>query len=156
MTVSKEMANVETLTLTLRRSDFWNWEQLRPIGIDPRWPACVTQSRMKNIWNKDIAGTPIKPHPEAWGSHMQNLLHLKLLVIELECEASQHEELKAIINHAKTYWSFPHHSGKHMTCTRPLQVEEWQGPPCMASRRRGFQRVSERPHLIKYSLTFSC
>lgn len=154
MTVSNEMTNVETLTVTLRRSDFWNWEQLRPIGIDPRWPACVTQSRMKDIWNKDIAGTPIKAHPEAWGSHIQNLKHLKLLIIELEGEMSQHDELKLIVNHAKYYWSFPHHTGGQMTCTGALEVEEWQGPPCMASRRRSFQRVSERPHLIKYSLPF--
>lgn len=156
MTVSREMANIETLTVTLRRSDFWNWEQLRPIGIDPRWPACVTQSRMKDIWDKDIAGSPIKPHPEAWGSHMQNLKHLRRLIIEMEGEASQIDELRIIVNHAKNYWSFPHHTGQTMKCSSRIEVEEWQGPPCMAARRRSFQRVSERPHLIKLSLAFTC
>lgn len=148
------MANLETLTITLRRSDFWNWEQLRPIGIDPRWPASVTQSRMKDIWNKDLAGTPIKPHPEAWGSHLQNLKFLKVITIELETEASQADELKSIVDHAVRYWSFPHHTGGRMVCHSPAEVEEWTGPPCMATRRRSFQRVSERPRLIKYSLTF--
>lgn len=154
MTVSTEMANVERLTITLRRSDFWNWEQLRPIGIDPRWPASVTQSRMKDIWNKDLAGTPVKAHPEAWGSHIQNLKHLKLLVIELETEMSQVEELNLIVNHAKSYWSFPHHTGQHFVCNTPVTIEEWQGPRCMAARRFSFQRVSDRPHLVKYSLSF--
>lgn len=148
------MANVEALTITLRRSDFWNWEQLRPIGIDPRWPASVTQSRMKDIWNKDLAGTPIKAHPEAWGSHMQNLKHLKMLIIELETEASQAPDLKMIVDHASLYWSFPHYTGQRMVCRSPIKAEEWQGPPCMAARRRSFQRVSDRPSLIKYSLTY--
>ena len=35
---AKEMQNVEHLIVTLRRSDFWNWEQGRPIGLDPRLP----------------------------------------------------------------------------------------------------------------------
>lgn len=154
MTISKEMANVERLTITLRRSDFWNWEQLRPLGIDPRWPACVTQSRMKDIWTKDLAGDPIKAHPEAWGYHTQNLKNLKVLVIEMETEASQVAELKAIVDHARLYWSFLHHTGKQMVCQSPVEVQEWQGPPCMIARRRPFQRVSERPQLVKYTLSF--
>jgi hypothetical protein len=155
MTTSKEMANVETLTITLRRSDFWNWEHLRPIGLDPRWPASVTQSRMRELWNKDLAGEIVKSHPEAWGSHMRNLKHLKQLTIELEGETTQDDDLKAIIEHAKQYWTFPHQSGEHMIYKAPIQTETWLGPPCMSARRRSFQRVSERPQLIKYSISFS-
>lgn len=154
MTVSPEMANIETLTVTLRRSDFWNWEQLRPIGIDPRWPAAVTQTRMKDIWARDIAGTPIVAHPEAWGSHIQNLKALQRFTLEMEGELTQKEELLAIVQHAAKYWTFAHHTGKNLRCIKPSTTEEWVGPPCMATGVAPADRLKARPRLIKFSISF--
>ena len=152
---AKEMANVEHFTVTLRRSDFWNWEQGRPIGLDPRLPVSVTASRMKETWAKEKAGAVIPHHPEAWGSHLRHLPNLKRFTFELEGEVAQELELRAIIEHAQQYWTFPHHGGALLSAANEVDVLRWTGPPCMAARRRSFTRVSEKPELVKFALHFN-
>jgi hypothetical protein len=151
---SPEMANVEHLTLTIRRGDQWNFLDLQPIGIDPRWPAAVTEKRMKELWARDLSGVGVQCHPDAFGSHIRHLPKLKVLELELEGEVAQQEELVAIIEHAKRYWNFPHHSGQIMRADTVPRVEYWMGPPCLAAPRRTFQRVSEKAWLVKHTLTF--
>lgn len=152
---AKEMANIEHLKVTLRRSDFWNWEQGRPIGLDPRLPVSVTASRMKETWAKEKAGMVIPHHPEAWGSHLRHMSCLKRFVLELEGEVSQEAELRAIVDHAQAYWTFLQHEGALLKAEKEVSVMRWRGPPCMAARRRSFTRVSEKPELVVFALAFS-
>ena len=154
-THSIEMANVEHLTITLRRGDQWNYLDLQAIGIDPRWPAAVTAKRMREIWARDEAGEEVPYHTDAFGFHIQHLAKLHTFTLEIEGEAAQETELSDIVKHAKQYWSFPHHSGKKMIADEKVGVEKWAGPSCLATPRRNFQRVSEKAHLIKYALKFS-
>lgn len=148
------MQNVEHLIVTLRRSDFWNWEQGRPIGLDPRLPVSVTASRMKETWARDRAGVPTPQSNDAWGAHLCHLPKLQRFTLELEGEVSQEVELRAIVDHAQQYWAFPRFDGGSLKASQNVEVMRWKGPPCMASRRRSFTRVSEKPELVKMALDF--
>lgn len=149
------MAHVEDFKITLRRGDQWNYLDLQAIALDPRWPAAVTEKRMKDIWAKDEAGETVPFHPDAFGYHIQHLPNLLELTLEIEGETAQEQELAAIVGHAKKYWTFPHHSGKTMVADDKIAVEIWVGPPCLSAPRRTFQRVSEKAHLVKYGLKFT-
>ena len=94
-TQSKEMANVESLIVTIRRGDQWNYLDLQPIGIDPRWPAAVTEKRMKEIWARDEAGESVPYHPDAFGFHIRHLYKLQTFTLEIESETAQEMELVA-------------------------------------------------------------
>lgn len=171
---SAEMAHVEDLTVTLRRSDWWNWEQSQPIGLDPRLPVAVTASRMKETWTRELGGRAphegditkehqpgvmvVPHHPNAWGSHLRHMAHLRRFTFEIEGELSQNSELQAIVRHASQHWTFRHHSGRFMHMEKGnVGVHRWTGPPCLAARAPPdtFQRVSHRPKIITYSLRFS-
>lgn len=150
-TESREMAHVQHLTLTIRRGDQWNFTDLRPVGVDPRWPAAVTEKRMKEIWSRDGKGVEVPYHPDAFGSHIRNLRNLQELVFEIEGEVSQTEELEAIVHHAQVYWKFPHHDGRWMVAAKDIQREYWRGPPCLMARRTGSRLTAD---IIKFALTF--
>jgi len=153
-TQSPEMSNVEHLTITLRRSDFWNWDVLQPIGLDPRLAVAVTASRMHDTWAKDFRGETVRHHPDSWGQHIQNLPKVQTLTIELECEDFQQKEMDEITKHAVDYWTFPHSSGRFMVSDKTVEVDTWLGPPELAARRPGVP-VTRKPVIQTHRLRFS-
>lgn len=131
VTMAKEMAHVETLTLTLRGSDWWNFAQGQPLGIDPRLAAAVTHGRMLRTWDADARGVHTTHHQEAWGYHIRNLPKLQTLIVEMEVDDSREEAVKQLAEHALAYWTFPRHEGGYLSGAGPIKVVRWEGPACL-------------------------
>lgn len=134
--MAPEMAHVEHLTVTLRGSDWWNYRESQPLGIDPRLPAAVTSSRMLRAWDADVRGESISHHPEAWGSNIRNLPKLQTFTVEMEVDETREAALGDLAEHARQYWTFLHHGGDIMKAAGPPLVTKWTGPACLGVANR--------------------
>ena len=86
------------ITITLRHTDWWLWEDDEPLGIDPFRPGRTLAADM---------GKPHQPCDEtAWGNHFMQIPSLEELVIEFETVMRKKTQLDAIIERALG-WKFP-------------------------------------------------
>ncbi|KAI9766653.1 MAG: hypothetical protein M1839_004793 [Geoglossum umbratile] len=95
------------VTITLRHTDWWNWEEDEPLGIDPRLPYRVRSNEMLSEDPNDRnEKTPDRARTErAWGYQFKNIQGLREVVIELETVERKIAELNAIVKRAKG-WRF--------------------------------------------------
>lgn len=96
------------MTITLRHTDWWYWENNDPIGIDPFRPGRTYAADM---------GKAACPHAaeRAWGNQFTSVPSLEELVIEFETIMRKRDQLDAIIQRA-LQWKFP------MDADRPLYL----------------------------------
>lgn len=123
------MRGVEKVKVTFRRGDWWNNEYNSPLGINPqRGNADVEE--MKSDWRKEREGEIIPWRQRAWGCGPNHLKSLKELEIEFETSEDKVDELKEIVEHAKT-WKFPMRDGLVLS-TEGLEMKTstWRGTMC--------------------------
>ncbi|KAI9858417.1 MAG: hypothetical protein M1813_007521 [Trichoglossum hirsutum] len=85
------------VTLTIRHTDWWYWENDEPLGIDPRLPQRVETHQMLG---PGAAGPGL-----GWGSRFRNLQGLSEVVIELETVQRKKAQLDDIVRRAAG-WRF--------------------------------------------------
>ncbi|KAJ5827285.1 hypothetical protein N7447_004048 [Penicillium robsamsonii] len=87
------------LTITLRHTDWWFWENNDPLGIDPFRPGRTRATQM---------GEAVSPEDAArsWGNRFSSIPCLEELVIEFETIMRKRDQLDAIIQQALE-WKFP-------------------------------------------------
>lgn len=87
------------MTITLRHTDWWFWENNDPLGIDPFRHGRTRASEMDN---------PRPPYDvdSAWGNQFTSVPSLEELVIEFETVMRKREQLNDIVQRA-LQWKFP-------------------------------------------------
>ncbi|KAL9620976.1 MAG: hypothetical protein Q9160_004494 [Pyrenula sp. 1 TL-2023] len=107
------------LKLTLRHTDWWNWEQSRPLCLDPKQPGQPSRANY------------VAPHQPfnswSWGVCLASINGLQTFVLELETVNTKKNELDDIVHRAQD-WVFPMHDGAFLICD-PLsrKVTTWKG-----------------------------
>lgn len=86
------------MTITLRHSDWWYWENDEPLGIDP--------FRRGRTHARDMGKTDRGYEPGAWGNRLQLIPTLEEVVIEFETVMRKRDQLDAILDRALK-WRFP-------------------------------------------------
>jgi hypothetical protein len=133
------LQGIEKLKITLRRGDWWFWENGAELGINPqRGNADV--KKMNEDWKTEEEGQVIPWEDHAWGSSFRHLPALKQLDMEFETSVYEEEELRQIVEHAKK-WRFPMSNDPKTGVKRVLSAEgqsigkrTWRGPLCVWSR----------------------
>jgi hypothetical protein len=128
------MQGIEKVKITLRRSDWWWNENNYPLGLNPKTgDSNVSLMHQEMAAAKKGQGGPWKL--TAWGTAFLHLESLKELEIELETSEDKLDELKAIVEHAKT-WRFPFRNGMVLS-TEGMEVKEgsWSAPFCLWSHK---------------------
>lgn len=89
------------ITITLRHTDWWHWENNERLGIDPFRNGRTFAAEM---------GAPVPPSREekAWGNEFKLIPSLEELVIEFETVMRKKDQLDAILERALE-WKFPLH-----------------------------------------------
>ena len=87
------------MTITLRHTDWWFWENNDPLGIDPFRPGRTRAAEMGRAVSPDDA-------QRAWGNQFTSIPTLEELVIEFETIMRKRHQLDAIIERALK-WKFP-------------------------------------------------
>ncbi|KAI1121907.1 hypothetical protein F5Y10DRAFT_282132 [Nemania abortiva] len=121
-------ANLEHLRITLRRSDWWDWEQNAPLRINPFKGNCQ-QGHTINIMRRDMSTEieDIEFSEGAWGRAFAYMSKLKTLTIDFETSEDKRAEMEAIVAWALK-WRFPLQGGRHLsTGGRPASKMSWRG-----------------------------
>ena len=89
------------ITITLRHTDWWHWENNERLGIDPFRNGRTFAAEM---------GAPVPPSREerAWGNEFKLIPSLEELVIEFETVMRKKDQLDVILERALE-WKFPLH-----------------------------------------------
>ncbi|KAJ5794140.1 hypothetical protein N7457_000739 [Penicillium paradoxum] len=87
------------LTITLRHTDWWYWENNDPLGIDPFQTGRTRAAQM----GRAVSSTAL---PRAWGNQFISIPCLNELVIEFETVMRKRDQLDDIIQRA-LQWKFP-------------------------------------------------
>ncbi|KAH0539055.1 hypothetical protein FGG08_004401 [Glutinoglossum americanum] len=119
------------LTLTIRHTDWWFWENGEALGIDPRLPGRVKAHEMLPATPDDdriAAASPATRSETAWGRQFKNIPTLQDLVIELETVESKKAELDGIVRRAKG-WRFGLADGRVLVREEAdTRTYSWIGP----------------------------
>ncbi|KAK7753302.1 hypothetical protein SLS62_004821 [Diatrype stigma] len=110
---------IERLTITLRRSDWWDWETNSPPIINP-FKGRVSLAEMQADMLVEGGNPDFKP--EAWGLAFGKMPNLKTLRIEFETSEDQKANMEQIIQWA-VKWRFPLANGEFLS-TQGRQVEK--------------------------------
>jgi hypothetical protein len=124
-------AGIETLKITIRRSDWWWNERNHPLVINPHRETVQADPCIAEM-HRDIAvqqrGGAVPWLESAWGAAFQHLPSLKEVEIELETSDDKKAELETIVKWAKT-WRFPLDHGKVLSTEgREPTITSWQSP----------------------------
>lgn len=115
---------VENLRITIRRTDWWHWENNQRLKINP-FKGNVDERTMQEDMAIDHGNPPFRP--KVWGLAFQHLPNLKSLRIDLETSEDQVAELQTIVDWA-VKWKFPLTEGRHLsTAGQQVELMSWQG-----------------------------
>ncbi|KAI1172808.1 hypothetical protein F4777DRAFT_560223 [Nemania sp. FL0916] len=124
--------NLEHLRITLRRSDWWNWEQNATLKINPFRRGNCQHNQIVDVMRRDIASTDdgsIEFEPRSWGTAFSRMPTLKTLTIDFETSEDKRDQMEAIVDWALK-WKFPLAYGRHLsTCGQPATKTSWRGLP---------------------------
>ncbi|KAJ6161433.1 hypothetical protein N7470_004829 [Penicillium chermesinum] len=93
------------MTITLRHTDWWLWENDDPLGIDP--------FRQGRTHAAEMGNTNREYNPRAWGNRFMLIPTLNELVIEFETVLRKRNQLDSILQMAHQ-WKFPMDVEKHV------------------------------------------
>ncbi|OQE38059.1 hypothetical protein PENCOP_c009G03078 [Penicillium coprophilum] len=97
------------ITITLRHTDWWFWENNDPLGIDPFRPGRTHAAQMGEAVSADDAA-------RSWGNRFSSIPCLEELVIEFETIMRKRDQLDAILQSALE-WKFPVQADKGLYLT---------------------------------------
>lgn len=134
---------VENLRITIRRSDWWNWESNAALNINP-----FRRRETDEVMRRDMASdSPRFRGDDVWGLAFQYLPKLKGLQIDFETAEDKKGELETIVDWA-VKWKFPLSGGRYLsTAGQRVERMSWRGrsyhwardgcPDCSARRLHG-------------------
>lgn len=121
------MQTIEKMTITLRRGDWWFWENGCALGINPQRGA-ATDDLMRADWKLEAQGQVIPWDENAWGCSFKHLRALQELEFEFETTFYEERQLQDIVEHART-WRFPMGEGRVLSTARQkVHRSTWRGP----------------------------
>lgn len=127
------MQGLDKIKLTIRRGDWWHNESNHPLGINPQRGGSNVLG-MKKDWKAEKDGRVIPWTEGRWGCAFKRLKGLKELEIEFETSEDKLNELKDIVEHAKT-WKFPMRDGMVLSSERlSTKKSTWRGTMCYWSQ----------------------
>ena len=88
------------LKITLRHSDWWNWEYEAPLALEPKYRGMPRPNAISQPSFPFVSGS--------WGKAFQEISGLKTFELELETVEKKKGELDAIVSRAPG-WQFPLH-----------------------------------------------
>ncbi|RAH84768.1 hypothetical protein BO86DRAFT_386848 [Aspergillus japonicus CBS 114.51] len=91
------------MTITLRHTDWWFWEDNEPLGIDPFRPGRTRADEMGVLPRRPLTAWE---EGRVWGNQFKLLPSLEELVIEFETVMRKRDQLDAIVQMARD-WRFP-------------------------------------------------
>lgn len=121
-------ANLEHLRITLRRSDWWDWEHNAALRINPFKGNCH-HGHTINFMRRDMSSETgnVEFEGGAWGKAFLHMSKLKTLTIDFETSEDKRAEMEAIVAWALK-WRFPLLGGRHLsTCGQPASKTSWRG-----------------------------
>ncbi|KAI3323435.1 hypothetical protein HD806DRAFT_496618 [Xylariaceae sp. AK1471] len=119
--------NLEHLRITLRRSDWWDWEQNATLRINPFKGNCChvhTIDLMRRDMSTETGNVDFAPG--AWGSAFSHMSKLKTLTIDFETSEDKHDEMEIIVDWALK-WRFPLPDSRHLCAHQPASKMSWRG-----------------------------
>jgi hypothetical protein len=124
------MQTIEKMKITLRRGDWWFWENGALLGINPQRGHANVQL-MKADWKAEAEGAVIPWDEDAWGCSFKHLRNLQELELEFETTVYEEKQLQDIVEHAKT-WRFPMGEGRVLSAAgQKVHRSTWRGPMCL-------------------------
>ncbi len=111
---------VETLHITLRRSDWWDWESNHPPVVNPFRGGRADITEMQEDMLLE-SGNP-EFRPRAWGLAFEKMPNLKTLIIDFETSEDKKSDMEKIVQWA-VKWRFPLANGRFLS-TEGKQVEK--------------------------------
>lgn len=96
--LDRHFPRLQDIKITIRHSDWWNWEMWAPLAMDP---GCRGQPSSTSFTS---AGVPFGLN--TWGRMFTNFPTLEKFVLELETREGKKEELDNIVARAAN-WRFP-------------------------------------------------
>ncbi|KAI0107526.1 hypothetical protein GGR51DRAFT_515879 [Nemania sp. FL0031] len=121
-------ANLEHLRITLRRSDWWDWERGAPLRINPFKGNCHHRHTV-DLMHRDMSTETgnVEFTEGAWGRAFSRMSKLKTLTIDFETSEDKRAEMDVIVSWALK-WRFPLLDGRHLsTGGRPASKMSWRG-----------------------------
>ncbi|KAI8632119.1 hypothetical protein F5Y19DRAFT_386760 [Xylariaceae sp. FL1651] len=122
--------NLEHLRITLRRSDWWDWENDATLRINPFKGNCYYPHTV-NLMRQDMLAETgnVDFGPEVWGRLFSNMSKLKTLTIDFETSENKRQEMEDIVTWA-VKWRFPLSEGQHLsTDGQSVSKMSWRGLP---------------------------
>ncbi|TGJ86667.1 hypothetical protein E0Z10_g2122 [Xylaria hypoxylon] len=123
-------ANLEHLQITLRRSDWWDWEHNATIRINPFRGNCYSNHTI-DLMRRDMAEEigNLEFAWDAWGKAFSHMPKLKTLTIDFETSEDKRDEMETLVNWALK-WQFPLSDGRHLsTGGQSASKMSWRGLP---------------------------
>jgi len=128
------MQTIEKMTITLRRGDWWFWENGNTLGINPQ-RGTADSRLMRADWEREAEGKVIPWNEKAWGCSFKHLRALQKLEMEFETTVYEEKQLQDIVEHSKT-WRFPMGEGRVLSAAgQKIHRSTWRGPKCVWSER---------------------
>ncbi|KAI1368813.1 hypothetical protein F5Y08DRAFT_335382 [Xylaria arbuscula] len=128
--------NLERLRITIRRSDWWDWEHNETLRINPFRGNCC-HAHTIDLMRRDMSNETdnVEFSPGAWGVAFSHMSRLKTLTIDFETSEDKRAEMESLVTWA-VKWRFPLTEGRYLsTSGRPAQKMSWRGLPHHWSHR---------------------
>ncbi|KAI3329795.1 hypothetical protein F4824DRAFT_372239 [Ustulina deusta] len=123
-------ANLEHLRITLRRSDWWDWERNETLRINPFRGNCCHVHTIGSMYHDMSTETGnVEFAAGAWGRVFSHMSKLKTLTIDFETSEDKRDEMEALVAWALK-WQFPLSHDRHLsTGGQPASKTSWRGLP---------------------------
>ncbi|KAI1267642.1 hypothetical protein F5Y18DRAFT_307331 [Xylariaceae sp. FL1019] len=123
-------SNLEQLRITIRRTDWWNWESNASLRINP-WRGNSQNVRNVAYMHQAMANPTDFPNfaKDAWGTAFAKFPKLKSLTMDFEATQDERSEMDVIVAWATT-WKLPLSNARHLSAEgRPIKKLSWRGFP---------------------------
>ncbi|KAK5629921.1 hypothetical protein RRF57_005636 [Xylaria bambusicola] len=123
-------ANLEHLRITLRRSDWWDWESNEILRINPFKGNCC-HAHTISLMHRDMSTETgnVEFSVGAWGRAFSHMSKLKTLTIDFETSEDKRDEMETLVTWALK-WRFPLSDGRYLsTGGQPADKMSWRGLP---------------------------
>ncbi|KAJ5490130.1 hypothetical protein N7453_010955 [Penicillium expansum] len=133
------------MTITLRHTDWWHWENNEPLEIDPFRPGRTRAADMGQVVSPPAAA-------RSWGNQFSSLPCLEELVIEFETIIRKRDQLDAIIQQAFE-WKFPMQADKGLYLVadpKSKSAYTWSGAKEAELKGQRAEPVPAAPALVPF------
>ncbi|KAF7713471.1 Uncharacterized protein PECH_001248 [Penicillium ucsense] len=95
-----------TLTITIRHTDWWFWEDNHPLALNPFHEGATISQHQARLYPRPDPSRAAFPSQRAWGNQFVTMPSLEELTFEFETVMRKRDQLDNIIQRA-LHWEFP-------------------------------------------------